>query len=246
MPDLDWNRTVFDRVYNWQGAGEEWSAPWGGSEAQWFGALYPRLHRLLPARRILEIAPGFGRWTRFLIPACSEYLGVDLSATCVEACRKRFADSPHARFIQNDGISLDGVPDASVDFAFSFDSLVHAEIDVFRAYVPQLLRKLTPTGMAFLHHSNLNGFDNPDGAANHERARSVSGREVANLVAENGGKVVIQERITWDGVGPIDCLTTFGRAGVNGDKKTFQLVNVTFMQEAARIRDYQRPYCEIR
>jgi hypothetical protein len=27
---------------------------WGGSEPQWFGSLYPRLHRFLPARAILE------------------------------------------------------------------------------------------------------------------------------------------------------------------------------------------------
>jgi hypothetical protein len=109
-----------------------------------------------------------------------------------------------------------------------------------------LLRKLTPSGMAFLHHSNLKGFDNPDGAPHHERARSVSGREVANLVAQSGGQVVIQEWMTWDGVGPIDCLTTFGRAGVNGDKKAVQLVNVKFMDEAAAIRDFQRPYGDIK
>jgi SAM-dependent methyltransferase len=245
MPELDWNKAVFDGNYDWRQGGEEWSAPWGGSEAQWFGSLYPRLHRLLPAGRILEIAPGFGRWTRFLIPACSAYVGIDLAAACVNACRTRFANAAHAQFVQNDGFSLDAVPDGSIDFVFSFDSLVHAEIDVFRAYIPQLLRKLTPAGMAFLHHSNLKGFDNPDGAPHHERARSVSGREVANLVAQSGGKVVIQEWITWDGVGPIDCLTTFGRAGVNGDKKTVQLVNVKFMEEAATIRDYQRPYCDI-
>jgi len=246
MPELDWNKAVFDGNYDWRQGGEEWSAPWGGSEAQWFGSLYPRLHRLLPAGRILEIAPGFGRWTRFLIPACSAYVGIDLAAACVNACRTRFANVPHAQFVQNDGFSLDAVPDGSIDFVFSFDSLVHAEIDVFRAYIPQLLRKLTPAGMAFLHHSNLKGFDNPDGAPHHERARSVSGREVANLVAQSGGKVAIQEWITWDGVGPIDCLTTFGRAGVNGDKKTVQLVNVKFMEEAATIRDFQKPYCDIK
>ena len=72
MPELDWNKAVFDGNYDWRQGGEEWSAPWGGSEAQWFGSLYPRLHRLLPAGRILEIAPGFGRWTKFLIPACAD------------------------------------------------------------------------------------------------------------------------------------------------------------------------------
>jgi len=246
MPNLDWNKTLWEGGYNWQDGGEEWSAPWGGSEAQWFGALYPRIHRLLPAGCILEIAPGYGRWTKFLIPACSDYLGVDLSAACIDACRTRFRNSPHARFIQNDGLSLGDVPDSSIDLVFSFDSLVHAEIDVFQAYIPQLIQKLTPNGIAFLHHSNLKGFDNPEGITSHSRANSVSRRDVARLITESGGKVVIQEIITWDGVGPIDCLTTFGRADTNGDKQTVYLVNSKFMEEATMVRTYQRPYCEIR
>jgi hypothetical protein len=54
----------------------------------------------------------------------------------------------------NDGRSLDMVEDGSVDFAFSFDSLVHAEADVVEAYLVQLARKLRPDGVGFFHHSN--------------------------------------------------------------------------------------------
>ena len=60
MPDLNWNKTVWGSTYGWQAGGEEWSETWGSSEAQWFGSIFPRLHRFLPARQILEIAPG---WT---------------------------------------------------------------------------------------------------------------------------------------------------------------------------------------
>ena len=125
MPNLEWNRSTWDGDYCWTSGGEEWSQAWGGSEAQWFGALYPRLHRALPARAIFEIAPGFGRWTKFLLPLCETYVGVDLSATCVQACRKTFATADHAEFLQNDGISLSEVPDAKFDLVFCFDSLVH-------------------------------------------------------------------------------------------------------------------------
>ena len=110
VPDLNWNKTVWGSTYGWQAGGEEWSETWGSSEAQWFGSIFPRLHRFLPARRILEIAPGFGQWTKFLIPACDEFVGVDLSAKCVDACRKIFATAGHAQFISNDGCSLDAVP----------------------------------------------------------------------------------------------------------------------------------------
>jgi hypothetical protein len=54
VPDLNWNKTVWGSTYGWQAGGEEWSETWGSSEAQWFGSIFPRLHRFLPARRILE------------------------------------------------------------------------------------------------------------------------------------------------------------------------------------------------
>jgi hypothetical protein len=54
----------------------QWNIVWGGSEAQRFGSLYPRLHRRLPTRSILQIAPGYGRWAKFLIGVCRSYVGV--------------------------------------------------------------------------------------------------------------------------------------------------------------------------
>jgi SAM-dependent methyltransferase len=246
MPDIKWNDELWGCTYDWTDSGEEWSARWGGSEAQWFGALFPRLHRLLPASRILEIAPGYGRWSRYLIPACSGYLGIDLSAACVDACRTRFRGAPHALFLQNDGRSLNAAPDGSFDFIFSFDSLVHVESDVLQYYIPQLIKKLCPNGVAFLHHSNLLDFDNPQGLQEHARATSVSGRVVAELVAKNGGRVIVQEVISWVDTGLLDCLTTFGRADDCNAAEPVNLVNPHFMKEATIIREFQSRYCKIR
>jgi hypothetical protein len=47
------------------------------------------------------------------------------------------------------------IENGSIDFAFSFDSLVHAESDVMSSYAHELARVLKPGGVAFLHHSNL-------------------------------------------------------------------------------------------
>ena len=138
MPDLQWNIASWDGSYDWSTGGEEWSQVWGGSEAQWFGSLYPRLHRRLPTGSILEIAPGYGRWTKFLISACRSYVGVDLSAECIRACESSFSGSAHARFMKNDGLSLHAVQ-GRFDLIFSFDSLVHAELNALESYIPQML-----------------------------------------------------------------------------------------------------------
>jgi SAM-dependent methyltransferase len=90
-----------------------------------------------------------------LIDCADEYIGIDLNAECVSACQARFANSPNAIFFANDGKSLSAVADNSIDFAFSYDSLVHAEIDVLEAYLRELSKKLRPDGIVFIHHSNL-------------------------------------------------------------------------------------------
>ena len=107
--------------YDWKQAGEEWSEPWGTSDAQWNGTIFPRIRDWLPTGTILEIAPGFGRWTHFLKDYCDELWAVDKSSECIEACRQRFASAPHVRCYLNDGRALSMIRDSSIDFIFSFD-----------------------------------------------------------------------------------------------------------------------------
>ena len=245
MPDVNWNKTVWGSTYGWQDQGEEWSKGWGGSEAQWYGTIFPRLHRFLPAGRILEIAPGFGRWTNFLLQACDEFVGIDLSPKCIDACQQRFAADKHAQFFVNDGQSLAAAQDDSFDLIFSFDSLVHVEHEVLASYVPQILRKLSPTGVAFLHHSNFLAYGNSI-ANEHGRAMSVSADIVADLVARGGGTLLIQEVVNWGGEHLIDCLTLFTRQNATPFSAPVRLKNPLFMGEATLVQNFQSPYSVVR
>lgn len=242
MPELEWNSAYWNGGYDWSAGGEEWSEVWGGSEPQWFGSLYPRLHRHLPATSVLEIAQGYGRWTQYMLPLCQRYIGFDLSQECVDACRRTFAKAPHATFSKTDGISLPGVPDGSIDFVFSFDSLVHVELDVMLSYIPEILRVLSPSGVAFIHHSNLAPFGDSIGQP-HARGKTVSARNVASAISESGGSVLLQEIITWGGEHMHDCLTLFGH-GLQGHIST-QVQNPHFMEEAFLIRDFQSPWSAV-
>ncbi|MCA9869362.1 MAG: class I SAM-dependent methyltransferase, partial [Anaerolineae bacterium] len=158
MPSVDENKQWWNDGYVWKQGGDEWSRAWGGVDMQWHAAVLPRIHSFVPAGRILEIAPGFGRWTQYLTGLCDHLIAVDLSENAIEHCRQRFAGDTNIDFFVNDGSSLEMVPDASIDFVFSFDSLVHASADVLRAYLLQIARKLTRDGVAFLHHSNLGEY----------------------------------------------------------------------------------------
>src|SRR5438132_6868962 len=76
------------------------------------------------------------------------------------SARQRFADCSHISYFVNDGKSLAMVVDGSVDFIFSFDSLVHAEDAVLKAYAAEFAKKLRPNGAAFVHHSNAGDYRN--------------------------------------------------------------------------------------
>lgn len=237
MPDTAWNSQVFGGSYDWSGGGEEWSEVWGGSAAQWFGALLPRLRCFVPCRSILEIAPGYGRWTRFVLPLCQEYVGIDISESCIAACRARFPSK--GTFYTNDGYSLAAAPDEQFDLVFSFDSLVHVEMDVMQSYLPQIISKLTPRGVAFLHHSNL-GMLGGKAADTGLRGSTVSAESVRACVNPIG-HVLRQEIINWGATEYLDCITLLARPGAY-DSETSVHINNRFMEEAEIIRSCIAPW----
>jgi SAM-dependent methyltransferase len=243
MPDLTWNKSYWDGGYDWKGRGEEWSDAWGGSEAQWFGSLYPRLHRFLPADGILEIAPGYGRWTKFLLQhSLGHYCGVDMSRECIGYCQEVFNTAPSASFYVNDGLNLDAAKDNAFQFVFSFDSLVHAELDVHEVYVPQILRKLKETGVAFIHHSNWAAAGETK-KNTHCRGETVSADAFSEIVSKNGGHVLVQECLNWGTDKLIDAVTLFGRKADYPHSRTVRIENRSFMAEANILRDVQSKYC---
>ncbi len=240
MPDIQQNYASWNESYNWTQQGEEWSQAWGGSESQWYGCLLPRIHRFLPANKILEIAPGYGRWTYYLKDYCQHLVGIDLSSKCIESCKERFQAIPHLEFYCNDGYSLSMVPDNEWDFIFSFDSLVHAEADVMEQYLLQITQKFTPNGVAFLHHSNLAMFpelsrDAPNTAL-HWRAPSVSAELIRKLINKAGLVCILQELVNWGRIELIDCLTIFTRQGSRFERPFELSENPEFMLEAGVIK----------
>jgi SAM-dependent methyltransferase len=244
MGSLTENRSVFDGSYPWSDGGEEWSAFWGGSQAQWWGCLMPRLRSFIPAPRVLEIACGYGRWSRFLRELSDELVLVDISERCVNACRELFAADAAVRVEQTDGVSLPAVA-RSVDFAFSFDSLVHVEMEVVMAYLGELARVLAPAGTAFLHHSNLAAYADAAGEVairHHWRATSVSASVVRSQAPQFGLAVVSQETVNWGFDELTDCFTVLARSGSRWDGPPRLREHRSFMAEAAAVRALWEQY----
>lgn len=201
----------FWEAYDWSRAGEEWSWFFGGTARLYQEVVLPRIRPYVPAKTILEIATGYGRITEWLLDELAPggaLIGVDLVERCVSACQERFAGRP-ATFHVCDGLSLPMISDGSIDFAISWDSLVHAGPDILRAYLGELARVLTVDGAALLHHSNLAAL-RVSPTEVHGRHPEMSARRFRAL-AVKAKLACTQELLTWGDSPHLDCLSIVRR-----------------------------------
>lgn len=259
MASVEENHHFWNNVYDWSRyQGDEWSARWGGPDAQWFFSILPRLERFLPARSALEIGPGQGRFTAYLKDRCQHLILLDVSERCIQACRQRFRDE-HLEFRIGDGRSLPGIEPMSLDFVFSFESLVHAEADVMGAYLQAIAEALKPGGAAFLHHSNLGQhldyFRRTDWLPKpwrrplkragwldfgEWRAHSMTADRFVQLCPP-GLHCSHQELVPWGGKRLIDCFSTVIKTDSPGPPA--RLENTRFIARAYAIQRLARLYC---
>lgn len=157
MPSVDWNREVWGHTHDWSREGDEWSGMarhCGQRYEDWKRSLVETFIAPVPAgSRILEIAPGHGRWTEYLLPHAASLALVDINQSCLDSCQRRFAGHDTISYHLTDGYSLAFLAPSSVDFAWSFDAFVHMDPGVVRGYLGELGRVLAPGGRAVIHHA---------------------------------------------------------------------------------------------
>jgi SAM-dependent methyltransferase len=179
-------------------------------ELQWNNIIWPKI-KDFDFSKVLELAPGFGRNTAFLIKHAGEIALVDVNQHCIDACRERFAgeENCNLHYIVNDGKSLLGIPDSSITMIYSWDSMVHFDKEVVKLYTKEFARVLAPGGKGFVHHSNYGHISQSSDWLSHPHNRSNMTDELfAQYVRDNGMEIVSQELLDWD-LKDLDCISVF-------------------------------------
>lgn len=223
-----------------------------------FGAVLPPIHAFVPAATILEIAPGYGRWTQLLKDLAEQLVIVDIAENCIEYCKERFCDATNTGYHVNDGRSLDMVEDRSVDFAFSCDLRVTVEADVLDGYLRELPSKLTKDGVPIIHHSNLGAYRAVPRLTRRIprrvlprvirsgvavdliawRAHSAGADLVAAQCESAGFSCISQEKISWEhGNYLIDVISVTTRRGSRSDRDRIVLMSHFFRQQGRRMAE---------
>jgi SAM-dependent methyltransferase len=106
-----------------------------------------------PDAVVVEIGPGGGRWTRYLLPARRVYL-VDFHAEVLDELRRTVAGE-NLVFVKNDGTDFPGIDSASVDFLWSYGTFVHLDAPLIEAYLKNMRRILKPDAVVVLQYSDM-------------------------------------------------------------------------------------------
>lgn len=148
--ELKWNH------YSWTRGENEWT-----QSEEWKNSLieHVMLENIPPGNVVVEIGPGFGRWTRKLVEISRRLIAVDVTEKCIAHCKKLFAENENVEFHINDGRSLDVVADDSVDYVWSFDVFVHIEPPDIEQYLREFRRILRDDGIAIIHHGIAGNTD---------------------------------------------------------------------------------------
>jgi SAM-dependent methyltransferase len=158
VPTIKWNLHMWDDPEHWIDHGDEWTFHATASDAgysEWKHSVVTSFidPYIGPEIDVLELGPGHGRWTDYLVGRTRSLTLVDLSPTCIKICEERFSESgAELHFIVNDGSSLP-VSDETVDLIWSFGTLVHVEEREIDAYLAEFSRVLRPGGHFFVHHA---------------------------------------------------------------------------------------------
>jgi cyclopropane fatty-acyl-phospholipid synthase-like methyltransferase len=102
----------------------------------------------------VEIGPGGGRWTRYMLGFKRLYV-VDYYAELLKELRKNFHKS-NMEFIKNNGTDFPGIKERSIDYLFSFGTFVHLEISLIEAYLMNMKPILKPGANVVIHYADKN------------------------------------------------------------------------------------------
>lgn len=143
--------------YDWSRLGNEWTEniriTLERDPIKWKKSILDNLMRkyIQSNSIILEIGPGGGRWTEYLLLLAKKIILADISHKCIKICKVRFRNFPNIEyFLIEKELRF---PSNFIDFVWSFDAFVHINPPIIYDYVENINKMLKPGGIAIIHHA---------------------------------------------------------------------------------------------
>jgi ubiquinone/menaquinone biosynthesis C-methylase UbiE len=180
-------------------------------DAQWAELVSPILKQYpIDYSKTIDFAAGYGRNTRKLLECGAAHVTmVDVNPECIEHLKAHLSQE-NTTAVLNDGFGLSGLQSEAFTFLYTFDAMVHFDLEIISSYVPEFARVLKPGAYAFVHHSNYSGNPGGDFRQNPHWRNFLSAGIFKHFAKRSGFDVVRQDVISW-GEPDIDCITVLLR-----------------------------------
>jgi hypothetical protein len=137
------------------GRGEIYGLHWGDPDES-PPLAYVRDHFLMPYINpdvtVVEIGPGGGRWTRYMIGAKRIY-AVDYHQELLDELKSHF-NLPNVMLIKNNGNDFPGVASQAIDLVFSFGVFVHLDVEIINGYLRNIKPLLKANSNVIIQYSD--------------------------------------------------------------------------------------------
>ncbi len=176
MPTLEWNKTKWakslkrkQKQRNDAFYGQHWGDPGVTGlryliyKIRWGKKLPGNLSKVVkkyivpyvgPGKVVLEIGPGGGRWTKYLLNARKLFL-VELTPEFFPCLEERFPEHKHKFvFYQTSGYEMNRIEPGSIDFLFTFGTFVHIDPEGIEQYLGEIKKVLKPGAVAVVQYSD--------------------------------------------------------------------------------------------
>jgi ubiquinone/menaquinone biosynthesis C-methylase UbiE len=200
-------RLAEDVGKDWKQSPSYYEAAENDMDQQWRDLIWPFI-RDCDFTCVVDLAAGHGRNSNKLKDVSKKIYLVDINEENLDYCRKRFALDARFLFLKTDGVSLAGIRNDEVTLVYCFDSMVHFDSDVVRAYLREFRRVLKPGGQGFCHHSNFTKNPGGDFRQTPHWRNFMSQELFAHYCHKEGLTVVNSKVIDWSEPA-LDCFTLF-------------------------------------
>jgi hypothetical protein len=140
-----------------------------------------------PDRVGVEIGPGGGRWSRYML-SLQRFYAVDFHQELLDELAKNFR-TPGLFFVKNNGTDFPGIAEHSVDLVFSFGVFVHLDVPIIDAYLGSIAQIIRPGADVVLQYADKTkpeARDNPTFSDNNpEVMRALLATRGYRILREN-------------------------------------------------------------
>jgi len=105
-----------------------------------------------PEHCAVEIGPGGGRWTRYMLGFKKLYV-VDYYTELLKELKRNFKH-PNIEFVKNNGTDFPGIKNGSIEYLFSFGTFVHLDTHLIKKYLTNMKHILKPEANVVIQYSD--------------------------------------------------------------------------------------------